>query len=259
MRLKMMGLCLVAVFALTAALSASASAAEPAFYECHKLTTKPYKGKFTDKKCSVAATPEQEAAGKVNKYELQEGIGAKGKPFKGKGGKATLHTPKVGGVVECKSFKDIGSIATPTTENKVVSTFTSCTSLGKKCTSPAAKAGSIVTNNLAGELGYINKAKKEVGVLLKAETGSVLAEFNCEGLEIVTTGSVIGTQTGDINTFSKSSTNTFAVNGEGLQQIKNFEGGANHELLSLINGSGPFPSGQEASALNKGEELMVKA
>jgi hypothetical protein len=259
MRLKIMGLCLVAVFAMAAVVSASASAAEPAFYECHKQTTKPYTGKFTDKACSKAASPEEIAAGKKNKYELQEGIGAKGKAFKGKGGKATLHTPAVGGIVECKSFKDEGHINTPTTENKVISTFTACTSLAKKCTSPAAKAGSIVTKNLAGELGYINKAKKEVGVLLKPETGTVLAEFNCEGLEIVTTGSVIGTQTGDINVFSKSSTNTFAVNGEGFQVVKNFEGGGTHVLESLINGSGPFESGQEASALNKGEELEIKA
>jgi hypothetical protein len=260
MRLKIMGLCLVAVFAMAAVVSASASAAEPAFYECAKLTAKPFTGKYTDKKCSKEASPGEIAEGKKNKYELQEGIGAKGKAFKGKGGKATLHTPAVGGVVECKSFKDEGHIATPTTENKVVSTFTSCTSLGKKCTSPGAKAGSIVTKNLAGELGYINKAKKEVGVLLKPESGTVLAEFNCEGLEIVTSGSVIGTQTGDINTFSKSSTNTFAVNGEGFQVIKKFEGEAtNHVLESLINGSGPFESGQEASALNKGEELEIKA
>jgi hypothetical protein len=258
MRLKMMGLCLVAVFALTAAITASASAAEPAFYECHKQTTKPYTGKYTDKKCSVEASKEVQEEGKKNKYELQEGIGAKGKPFKGKGGKATLHTPAVSGEVTCKSFKDEGHIATPTTEKEVISEFKTCESLGKKCNSPEAKAGTIKTFDLAGELGYINKAKKEVGVLLKAETGSVLAEFNCEGLEIVTTGSVIGTLE-PVNVFTKTETNKFQVNGEGFQSIKNFEGGPNHELLSEINGSGPFPSGQQAEAVNKGEELEVKA
>jgi hypothetical protein len=203
--------------------------------------------------------PRNRPKAKKNKYELQEGIGAKGKAFKGKGGKATLHTPAVGGEVTCKSFKDEGHIATPTTENKVFSEFKTCESLGKKCASPAAKAGTIKTNALAGELGYINKAKKEVGVLLKAETGSVLAEFNCEGLEIVTTGSVIGRQTGDINTFSKTSSNVFQVNGEGFQEVKNFEGGPTHVLQSTINGSGPFESGQQAEALNKGEELEIKA
>lgn len=258
-RMKMMGLCLVALFALTAVAVSSASAAEPAFYECHKLTAKPYTGKYTDKACTKEATAEEKAAGKKNKYELQEGIGAKGKGFKGKGGAATLHTPAVAGEVVCKSFGDSGTITTPTTEGKVISEFKTCESLKKKCASPGAKAGTIKTNALKGTLGYINKAKKEVGVLLEPESGSVLAEFNCEGLEIVTTGSVIGRQTGDINTFSKSSTNVFKVNGEGFQEVKNFEGGATHVLESKINGSGPFESGQQAEAVNKGEELEIKA
>jgi hypothetical protein len=258
MRLKIMGLCLVAVFALTAAVAASASAAEPAFYECHKLTAKPFTGKFTDKKCTKEATAEEKAAGKKNKYELQEGIG-KGKQFKGKGGSATLHTPAVGGEVTCKTFGDTGFLTSPTTEGKVISTFSTCTSLGKKCTSAGAKAGSIVTKSLSGQIGYINKSKKEVGVELHAEGAGALAEFTCEGLEIVTTGAVIGQQTGDINTFNKTSTDTFAINGEGFQAVKNFEGGPNEELLSKINGSGPFPSGQQATAVNKGEELEIKA
>jgi hypothetical protein len=259
MRLKIMGLCLVAVFAMSAAISASASAAAPAFFECAKLTAKPFTGKYTDKACSKEASKTEQEEGKKNKYELKEGVGAKGKPFKGKGPAATLHTPAVGGEVTCKSFLDEGTINTPTTENKVTSVFKTCESLKKKCASPGQKAGTIKTNNLAGELGYISKSPLKVGVLLKPETGTVLAEFNCEGLEIETTGSVIGEQKGDINVFSKTSENVFTINGEGLQSVKNFEGGSNHELLSKINGSGPFPSGQQATAVNKGEELQIKA
>jgi hypothetical protein len=248
---KIMGLCLVAVFAMAGFATASASAAEPEYYECHKGVTG--SGPFSDKHCSVVAAP-----GK-GKYTLQPGIGTKGKAFKGKGGAATLHTPAVKGEVTCKSFKDTGFVNTPKTQNKVISTFTSCVSLGKKCTSPAAKSGSIVTKNLSGEIGYISKSPLKVGAELHAETGTTLAEFSCEGLEIVTSGAVIGEQTGDINTFSKSSTATFAITGGELQAVKNFEGGPNKELVSLINGSGPFPSGQQATAVNKGEELEVKA
>jgi len=258
MRLKIMGLCLVAVFALTAAITASASATEPGWYECHKLTSKPYTGKYTDKKCSKEATAEEKAAGKKNKYELQEGVG-KGKVFKGSSkGAATLHTPAVGGEVTCTSFKDEGKAALPNKVEKVVSTFSGCTSLGKSCTS-GAKKGTIVTHPLDGELGYINKGAKEVGVDLKAEGAGDLADFECEGLVIETSGSVIGRQTGDINVFSKTSSNVFQVNGEGFQEIKKFEGGPTDVLESKINGSGPFESGQQASATNKGEELEVKA
>ena len=257
-RMKMMGLCLVALVALTAVAVSSASAAEPAFYECHKLTAKPYTGKFTDKKCTKEATAEEKAAGKKNKYELQEGVGAKGKGFKGKGGKATLHTPAVGGEVTCKTFGDSGTITTPTTEGKVISEFKTCTSAGKKCTSPGAKAGLIKTNPLKGVLGYINKGSKSVGVALSPESGTVLAEFTCEGLEIVTSGSVIGT-IAPVDVFSKSTTNVFEVNGEGFQGVKKFEGGSNQELVSSIDGSPPLASGQQATAENKGEELEIKA
>src|ERR1700682_6533178 len=111
MRLKTLGLCLVVGFALTAVVAASASAAEPAFYSCVKQAG----GKF-QAKCT--------AEGGKGGFELVEGD-AKGKTFKGKGGKATLHTPAVGGVVECKSFKDEGKITSGTHEAKVVSTFTS--------------------------------------------------------------------------------------------------------------------------------------
>jgi hypothetical protein len=71
------GLCLVAVFTIAAAAASSASASEPAWYECTKAgksgTT--YLGDYAVKTC--------EAASKVatgGRYELKEGIG-KGKKF----------------------------------------------------------------------------------------------------------------------------------------------------------------------------------
>jgi hypothetical protein len=245
MRLKIMGLCLVAMFALTAAVTASASAAEPAFYECKKVVG----GKFLAK-CKTE--------GGKGGFAIVEGVG-KGKAFKGTGGEATLHTPAVGGVVSCKTFKDEGKVETPTKTGKVFSTFTSCVSLGKKCTTPGQKAGTIKTKELEGGLGYISKSPVKVGTNLKAKGGGELAEFNCEGLQINVTGAVIGEQTGDINTFNKTSSDIFKVNGEGFQEVKNFEGGPTEVLESLINGSGPFESGQQATAVNKGEELQIKA
>lgn len=248
-RIRILGLCLVAAFALSI-VAASSAVAAPEFFECKKVTG----GKFADKKCS---TP---GSGKTAKYELQPGVG-KGKVFKGKGGKATLHTPAVGGEVVCGGFKDSGKIATPTTQTGVVSIFTKCVSLGKNCTSPGAgaKKGEIKTKALKGVLGYINKGAGKAGVALSAESGSILAEFNCEGLEIVVTGSVIGEIT-PTNTFTKTSNDIFAVTGGGLQTITAFEGEAakSHVLESLVSGSGPFESGQEATAVQKGEELELK-
>jgi hypothetical protein len=107
-------------------------------------------------------------------------------------------------------------------------------------------------------LGYISKANKEVGVDLTAETGVLLAEFECEGIKVKVEGSVIGHYT-PVNSFTKKSVNTFAINGEGFQDVKNLEGGPKDVLESTINGAGPFESGQQATASNTGEELNVKA
>jgi hypothetical protein len=245
-RMRILGLCLVAAFALSIVAVSSASAA-PAFYECAKQTG----GKYEDKACSKEAKEAKKA-----KYELKEGIG-KGKVFKGKGKKATLHTPAVGGEITCTGFKDEGKLTSPTTEGKVVSIFTGCATSGKKCVSAGEKAGTIKTNDLDGGLGEI-EGGSGVGVDLKAESGKYLAEFECEGLTVKVEGSVIGEQAGDINKFSKTSEDIFAVNGSDLQQYKHFKGGPEDVLESLIDGAGPFESGQEAEAVNKGEELEIK-
>jgi len=241
--IRILGVVALAMFALFAVTAAGASAAEPAYFECAKVTG----GKF-EKGCGKE--------GGKGGYELKEGIGKK-HGFKGKGGKATLHTAAVKGEVTCGGFKDSGELTSPTTQGKVLSTFSKCTSLGKNCNSPSAKKGTITTNLLSGTLGRIKGT--EVGVALKAETGTVLAEFECEGLiKVKVTGSVIG-HISPVNTFSKVSTDTFIVVAE-EQDVKKFEGSAEeHVLLSEINGNGPFPSGQEATATNKGENLEIKA
>jgi hypothetical protein len=248
-RIKIVGLCLVAVFAFTALAASAASAAEPAYFACVKTAG----GKFSEKTCK---TPGE---GKTAKYELVQGNG-KGKKFSGKGGAAKLTTPKLSSVVECSSFKDSGLInKAGTGQEKVVSIFGKCTTAKKNCSSAGAKKGEIKTGSLQGVLGYISKSPLSVGVLLTAEGGGALAEFDCEGLKVKTTGGVIGALTGGINSFSKSSTDTFSVDGANKQVPQSFEGGATHVLSTEINGEGPFESGQQAVAVNKGEELEIKA
>lgn len=249
MKIRIAGLCLVAMFAMAALAAASASAALPEFYECHKGAKG--SGEFSDKKCSNNV-----GAGK-GLYTLQPGVG-KGKAFKGKGGTATLHTPAVKAEVSCKSLKGSGKMTSPTQISNVVVTFTSCVSLGKKCTTPAQKPGTIKTNPMKAGLGYISKSPLKVGTNLSAESGTRLAEFVCEGLEINVTGSVIG-EISPVNTFSKVATSTYAILGDGSQAVKKYESGPTEILQAEINGSGPFESGQQATAVNKGEELDIKA
>ena len=72
-RIRMIGLCLVAAFALSALVAATASEG-PNWYECAKVTG----GKY-EKGCG-------KEGGRVG-YALQVGLG-KGKAYKGKGGEA---------------------------------------------------------------------------------------------------------------------------------------------------------------------------
>ena len=277
-RMRILGLCLVAVFAMGVVVAASASASEPGWYECAKAPKegKTFTGKYSDKGC----TTKVESGGK---YELQPGIG-KGKAFKGKGGKAVLHNviPGKGDIkVECQSFKDEGKVAAPNIEFGVKSTFSKCKSLGAPCKTEGGKKETITTETLAGTLGYLSKSGKVVGADLASEKtpgSGYVAQFECEGVAKVRVhGSVIGTVTGDINTFNKESTTTFSVGtylGElspGYSPLTNppeFEGGSPDILLTELNGpetgnewapEGGLPSGQEGAAVNKGESLEIKA
>jgi hypothetical protein len=265
MRIKIVGLCLVAVFSVTAFAAASASAALPELYECAKTlknAEKKYTAHYVDKLCQVHATEAQEKAGLENKYEIQPGI-AKAKLWKGKGGVATLYTPGLGSEVSCKSNSSSGKNATTKTQVGVLAIFKTCTSLGKKCTSAGQLTGTIKTNPLKGEFGYISKSPLKVGVLLEAESTKDQADFSCEGLTVETEGAIIGEVGGNINTFSKASTNTFITTGSGpsrVQQFTSFEGGAEKILKTQINGTGHFASAQEGGTIKvTGEYLNLKA
>jgi hypothetical protein len=266
-RMRILGLALVAVFALVAFAAASASAT-PNWYECAKVT-----GGKLEKGCGKE--------GGKGGYELKIGVG-KGKAFKGKGEKAILHNviPGKGDIkVECASFKDEGKVAAPNKVFGVKTTFSKCKSLGAPCKTEGGKKETITTNALAGELGWLNKSGGVAGESLtnEAAPGSgYLATFECEGLAKVRVhGAVIGTMGKDVNTFSKESSTTFSV-GPYLGEVAPgytpevnppaFEEGAVGVLMTELNGpetenkwapEGGLPSGQEGEAVNKGEDLKV--
>ncbi len=291
-RMRVLGIALVAVFAL-AAIAASGASATPAWYECAKLAKVEgkYTGKFMDKLCTVNATAEQEAEGKKNKYELKPGLG-KGKAFKAKGTEAVLHVvipptgegPFGGGAelnVKCTSAKGGGQPGLPNVVTKVTIEFKGCTVLAAPCQS-GSKKGVIVTNALAGEMVSIEKGSG-VGTLLGAESGptGVLASFTCTevGTSVVH-GSVISEHTGDVGVISKEAADHYEVGPE-LGEVEfapgkkytpivnnptHVTGGApgEHFLITEVTEAGHekpagnLPSGQEGVANEKGEPLMVK-
>jgi hypothetical protein len=272
--IRTLGLALVAVFALVAITAGAASAEKPTWKFCAKAEPK-NTGNFSDKACSVSSPG-------TGKYELVAGIG-KGKGFKGKGGHATLHNviPGKGDItVECESFKDSGSVAAPSAVFNVKSEFKKCKSLGFPCKTEGGKKEVITTEALAGQLGWLDKGHTAAGESLanQAAPGSgFVATFECEGIAKVRVhGAVIGAVS-PAHSISKESTTTFAVGpflGElapGYTPQVNppaFEEGAEPVgvLLTELNGKetgntwqpeGGLPSGQEGTAVNKGEALEI--
>jgi hypothetical protein len=265
------GVC-VALMAVFAAISvASASAAEPALYECAKLKknskTKKYEGKY-EKGC------EKTNAKGEGKYEIKEGIG-KGKAFKGKSKGSNLEVRGFGGIT-CTSSTDTGKFTSPTTGDDIVATFKGCQFNGKKCES-GATAGEIVTNKLSGGVGYLEKGAKppKVGVDIKAETGEVLAAMQCslsishreQEFEVI--GSVIAEVT-PLNKFTKEATFNFEQKGLGVQRWTKLEGEPEDTLTAGVctecaaRGKKPreevlAESDEEGVFVTKGEELMLKA
>lgn len=279
-RIKILGLAVFAMFALTAlgAVSAQATGTAPEWFECAKSAKG--LGHYLGKECKKS---EFKATG--GKYDLVPGVG-KGKAFKSKGGAAVLHSvnPETNTdiPVECASFKGGGKAVAPNLVTGVTTTFSKCKALGAPCEN--GKKETIVTKTLAGSLGWISKPGKIVGTDLALETapGEPVAEFKCEALgEVHTKGSVIGENTGDVEAISKVSTLVFKPGKflgpvewapgkfyEPIVNIPEFEGGSPDILKTELKGSltghptefyppGGLPSGQEGESEQKGEALGI--
>jgi hypothetical protein len=247
---KLFVLCVVAMCGVGAGASASASASLPEYRFCVK--TMPAKtGEYTDKLCAThAVTPGKGA------LELESFEHTLKRTFKGTFGatKQDVYVPEseaepwTGGTsvgeVTCAGGSSKGEITGLKTSVET-RTFVGCQSEGRSCNSAGQKKGTVVTNALAGELGYTPGGG--VGTRLSPVTGEVLAEYACQGLDFVTRGSVIGIDSGDLNKAGKEATLTYAVNANGGQQVAFGEfpaGGGPFFEQSLISPPGSsFPEG----------------
>jgi len=255
-RIAALGFALIGATVLIAVSAAAASAETPAFTECKKLTKNAegkYEGAFTDKACGTSSPTHE------GKYELATGTGKKVPSIiKGKSGKAELETPGAG-TIECTSSKSIGTLEAPNKISKIGVEYKGCKSAGKKCNSTGSPGGTIKTHELHGELGYINKAAHEVGVLITAVGAGHLADFECEGLKVEVKGGVIG-RASPVNTFSKEGKLTFAKTGSKKQEVTHFEGGPEEVLMTEFSTTGVFlESAQEQENTQKGSFLEIKA
>ena len=200
-RFKIVGLCLVAVFALTAVMASGAQAGQ--WGTCTKAAKngKVYTGNYTDKLCST------KAAEKNGKYEWVPN--AANIPFTSEG--PASHLKGAAGEIACEHGTDSGTFEGATKDTDTF-TFDGCKlkPFELACKSyNTAEAGQIVTNALASELidnGQKGLSGKEpaAGEVWMQETnkgtttdpvfgpGPFLADFECGGIPFAVTGSVSG-------------------------------------------------------------------
>ena len=263
MRLVMTALCAsVAMLAVCVGSVASASAAEPAFYECAKTTKEngKYKGHYSDSSCTVVNT---EGTGE---YELQEGVG-KGKAGRAKSGPMNWEVKGLGGWT-CTSNSWTGwKWVSPKVADGIVITFKGCQVNTVWVTSEGAKEeGEVITAPLKAEIAYTEggATKHEVGVLLTPETGSYLVPMmHFWGDQMRLAGGIVGVVTSPSNVVSNEMTLLFKETA-GVQAVRRLEGfSGEYSLETEINAGsgwgGPAPTGWEYEVTIKGEKLMLKA
>ena len=308
---RMLGLCLVAVFAV-AAIAATSASALPEWGQCY---LKGAGGKYTDSNCqhksskkspgeyewrkSTEVKPEQKkfsganvGSGGVLTTEFNQCIGGTHE-FQ----RVPRHTCEEGGgkvesagyaQVECESETNRGEATGTKQVKNVVVQFRGCKFFGTSPCQNTPKEGEIQVNVLKGTLGYINKATKEVGVLLEpAVKKGEFAKFDCLNGGVSTIVGVGNEKEGaayspektggydgiispitPINTMTKEFTQVYTVNAAFENVPSKFEG-KHIELLEdyLLNNEVTASTvwqkaGETITNVNKqesGEEAEIKA
>ncbi len=178
-RIRIIGLALVAVFAISAVAVASASAALPEFRQCQKVAIAKT-GEWNNNICTEKNATKE---GEFEKLPIKNNI-----KFTSTSGESVL---KAGfGSVKCKKDKDSGETVSPT-HITVTVTFEECKdSLARTCTTAGQAAGVIKTFLLKGWLIYLNPpTNTTVGIFLDASVGTKFATWECgtEAFEVKST------------------------------------------------------------------------
>lgn len=177
-RFRLIGLCVLAVFATSAVAASSAAAEAPEMGRCVKVA--PKTGKYASATCTKLKT-----AG-----EFEWLPGAEKNKFTGVGGVGTLET--VGKAkVTCKTESATGEFTSPKTAGNIHVKFTGCESAGNKCSTAGSAIGEVVTNPLAGSLVWENKLKKKTALDLVPESTELYVEFKCGPAFVIVKGSVL--------------------------------------------------------------------
>lgn len=214
----------------------------PEFGRC--ATTLGGTGKYADSDCIFAETG--------GSYEWQAGVAKT--HFTVSGGTASFEA--ISGKKEvlemvCKAEGGSGEYSGTKAVTNTAIKFTGCEAAegSSKCASAGAKEGEVVTNTLAGELGWKEVIPGEVGLDLRPKAG-VFMEFTCGSTKYQVEGSVIGGI--EANEMSTGNTVTYKSH-DGAQSPKEFQGGSEDQLrFSYSGGSGKL--GMKAAITLTSEE-----
>ncbi len=260
---RMLGLCLVAVFALAAVAATSASAGLPEWGQCYAKEG----GKYANAGCT------EKAKKGTGTFEWRKGTQVtESRKFHGVGGTGVLtgfyEFCKRGNLapnpdcyneetktyeekeenfgpigVECEKETAVGEASGSKEVSKVSVKFVGCKLAGSSPCSNSSVEGEINVNLLKGKLGYISKAKKEVGVLLEpAVKKGEFAKFVCSGFIATVVGVDANTKTEGgpvytgsghdgiispitpVNTMTKEETQVYTINENEENIPSKFEG-----------------------------------
>jgi hypothetical protein len=179
----------------------------------------------------IALTPASAAA------TLPEVIGASEGPLASKG--LTLLTTG-GQKMKCTASEGSGAGVEEPKHVDLFLNFTGCTLAKAPCKSGVAPPGD-VGFTLRGTLGYINEAMKQVGADFEGSAPPEIAEFECGGVSVTVSGSVIGRVT-PINKLTTTVKVKLIQHG-GVQMPKSLEGGLPDFPFTVIGGGPTVESG----------------
>jgi hypothetical protein len=139
-------------------------------------------------------------------------------------------------VVTCTSVASNAELEKPNKVVNAVVTYKGCKSSGASCTTGTHTAGEVVTNTLSGEAKYLNTVHTKAGVLYKPPTSGEFAKFVCGLFVTVTVKGELLSEVEPLDTSGSGSQDnttgkqTFAQAG-GVQQWRAVEGKTENKHL----------------------------
>ena len=194
-RFRIVGVCLVAVFALSAVVVAG-SAQAGQMGSCEKATkvVKKYTGEYTDKLCTTRATEGQITEGTQNKYTWHPTPPV---PFLSQGG--VFRIKGNAGEIVCKYSKDSGEILAGGRGSKDTLEFVECTlkPFELQCNTLGQPSGTLISypiRNYFLGLGHVLVGFTNAGTSTDPVFGSGpwVISFQCGGIPFAVSGSVSG-------------------------------------------------------------------